>query len=98
MRVLFQDAKLAKLESEAGFAAGFAQEAMRGYRRVMQFIRAANDERDFYAMRSLNFEKLLGKRFGQYSFRINDQWRLIACIQKSEPKNTIVILEITDYH
>jgi len=64
----------------------------------MQVIRAATDERDFHAMRSLNFEKLKGGRAGQHSFRLNKQWRLIVTIESAEPKNIVVVIEIVDYH
>jgi proteic killer suppression protein len=43
----------------------------------MQYIRAASDERDFYALKSLHYEKLHGKRSHQRSMRLNDQFRLI---------------------
>ena len=44
----------------------------------MQEIRAAPDERTFYGLRSMRFEKLSGGRKGQCSMRLNDQWRLIV--------------------
>jgi toxin HigB-1 len=41
-----------------------------------------------------HLEKLTGKRAGQYSIRINDQWRL--CFEWHS--NTAYNVEITDYH
>lgn len=64
----------------------------------LQFIRVAPDERDFYAMRSLRFEKLKGNRSHQYSMRLNDQWRLILEVKPGQPKNTVVVVAIEDYH
>lgn len=98
MKVRFQDSYLDRLEVEDDIRGVYAPEAVRGFRKVMQFIRGANDERDFYAWRSLRFEKLSGGREGQFSMRLNQQWRLIITIEKSEPKNTIVVVEIVDYH
>ncbi len=98
MQVRFADPKLDRLEIDPDYDGGYAAEAVRGYRKVMQLIRAAFDERDLYALRSLNFEKLQGNRVGQHSLRLNKQWRLIVMIEKSDPKNIVVVIEIVDYH
>jgi proteic killer suppression protein len=39
-------------------------------------------------------EELKGKRAGQYSIRVNDQWRICFVWTDEGPKN----VEITDYH
>lgn len=98
MEIEFNNDELKKLEMDSGYNAGFGAPVVRGYRKVLSFIRAASDERDFRSMRSLNFEKLQGDRCHQCSLRINGQWRLIVEIKKSEPKNIIVIIGIEDYH
>jgi toxin HigB-1 len=98
MQVRFADPKLDKLETDPAETGGYAADAVRGFRKVMQVIRAATDERDLYAMKSLHFEKLCGDRLGQHSLRLNRQWRLIVTIEKAEPKNTVVVIEIVDYH
>jgi toxin HigB-1 len=98
MEVEFCDAQLRQLEADVAFNAGFGIAVVRGYRKVMRFIRSAVDERDFRAMRSLNFEKLKGDRDHQHSLRINDQWRLIVELRKASPKNVVVIVGIEDYH
>src|SRR6266487_5894320 len=85
MDVVFDDDDLATLECERSATAGKGAAVDRGFRKVMQCIRAAHDERDFYGMRSLRFEKLKGSRSHQCSMRINDQWRLI--IELREDKN-----------
>ncbi len=87
-----------RLEQIADFNGGYPPEAVRGFRKVMQIIRAALDERDLYAMRSLHFEKLKGKRSHQHSLRLNKQWRLVVEISEGKPKNTISIIGIEDYH
>ena len=59
---------------------------------------AATDERAFYAMKSLHYEKLKGDREGQHSMRLNDQWRLILTLAVNDQGKRVVILSITDYH
>jgi toxin HigB-1 len=100
MKVRFADPDLARLAVDAEYTGDgrYAPEAVRGFRRVYQAIDAAEDERDLRAMRSFRFEKLDGDRDGQYSMRLSKQWRLIITIEKGEPKNTIVVIEIVDYH
>lgn len=98
MDVEFANPGLARLETDPDFNAGHATAVVRGYRKVLRFIRAALDERDFRAMRSLNFEKLQGNRSHQYSLRLNLQWRLIIEIKEATPKNVIVIVSVEDYH
>jgi len=98
MDVEFADPDLQRLETDLDYNGGFGIEIVRGFRKAIRFVRAAEDERDFRAMRSLNFEKLRGDRSHQYSLRINQQWRLIIEIEKSDPKNTIIVVSIEDYH
>jgi proteic killer suppression protein len=71
---------------------------VRAFRKVVNFIKAAKDERDFRSMRSLKFKKLKGNRAHQHSMRLNDQWRLILEIKSADPKNIVVVIDIEDYH
>lgn len=98
MDVFFKDQSLDRLETDANFSAGLGGAIVKAYRRRMQQIRAASDERTFYAHRSLRFEKLQGSREGQYSMRLNDQWRLIVEIRGEAPRKIIYVVEIVDYH
>ncbi len=98
MEVEFDDEDLDRLETDPNFTAGFAQEIVRAYRKKLQQIRAARDERDFMALRSLHFEKLRGNRKGQHSIRLNLQWRLILEIRGDHPCKVVGIIEIVDYH
>lgn len=77
---------------------GFGREIARAYRRRLNFIRAAADERDLRKVRGNRFEKLKGNRSHQHSLRLNAQWRLIVEITPGTPKNTIRIVGIEDYH
>lgn len=98
MDVEFDDDDLDRLETDAQYMAGHSQEVVRAYRKRMQQVRAFRDERDFLAVRSLNFEKLKGNREGQHSIRLNLQWRLILEIRGNHPCKVIGIIEIVDYH
>jgi proteic killer suppression protein len=98
MDVAFKDESLDRLETETRFSAGFGDAVVKAYRKRMQQIRAATDERTFYAFRSLRFEKLHGDREGQFSMRLSDQWRLIVELHGEAPRKTIYVVEIVDYH
>jgi len=98
MEIAFEDNSLDRLEADASFDAGYSPAIVKVFRKRMQFIRSAIDERDFRSMRSLNFEKLKGERSHQYSMRLNDQWRLIVELQGEAPNKTVVIISIEDYH
>jgi len=98
MDVRFGDASLKRLEADPSFTAGFDAAIVKAFRKRMQLIRAANDERVFYAMKSLHYEKLKGDRDGQRSMRLNDQWRLILRIEEDDTGKLVVIVSIDDYH
>lgn len=98
MDVEFDDDDLARLETDALFTAGLSSEVVRAYRKRMQQIRAFLDERDFYALKSLHFEKLKGNRDNQHSVRLNKQWRLVLEIRGEHPCKVIGIVEVVDYH
>ena len=82
MDVDFEDASLRRLEADPRFTADLDAAVVKAFRKRMQFIRAAVDERAFRAMKSLHYEKLQGDRAGQCSMRLNDQWRLILRIRQ----------------
>jgi proteic killer suppression protein len=98
MEVRFADGDLDRVESDPDFNAGFDVAIVRRFRKTMQLIRAAPDERTFYQMKSLHYEKLKGKRSHQRSMRLNDQWRLILEIEQQEDGKLVVIVSIEDYH
>lgn len=98
MDVEFRDGKIDRLETDESYTAGFSREIVKMFRRRMQQIRAATDERAFYALKSLHYEKLKGDRSHQKSMRINDQWRLILEIGSRDDGQYAVIVSIEDYH
>lgn len=98
MEIDFKDHVYDRLETDATFTAGFSRPIVTAYRKRLQLIRGAEDERAFYAMKSLHFEKLQGDRAGQYSMRLNDQWRLILELKKQSDGKSVLIISIADYH
>ncbi len=98
MKVKYATDDLRRLVTDIGFTDGFGQDVIRAFRKRIQMIENAEDERDFYSLKSLHFEKLRGTRSHQHSMRLNDQWRLIVEIESGIPKNTIVVTSIEDYH
>lgn len=97
MDVEFVNNDLERLEVDPSFNAGFDHGIVRSFRKLMQIIRAAPDERQFYALKSLHYEKLKGKRAYQRSMRLNIQWRLVLEIVERSDK-VVVIVSIEDYH
>lgn len=98
MEIEFKHHTYDRLEIEAKYTADFPIEVVRAYRKRMAIIRAAIDEREFYAMKSLHFEKLKGDRNDQYSMRLNKQWRLILEFKKAQNNKNVVVVSIEDYH
>jgi toxin HigB-1 len=96
--VEFKDKDLERIEREQAYAAGYDRAIIKAFRKRMQTIRAASDERDLYQMRSFNFERLKGERSNQYSIRLNDQWRLILELECEGTAKNMFILGIEDYH
>ena len=62
--------------------------------RKLLIIDAATTYKDLQVPPGNRLEKLTGKRKGQYSIRINDQWRICFNWRSGDAFN----VEITDYH
>ena len=82
------------------FAAGRRVKAFSGVERSARLkldrLEAATSIRDLAALPSNRFEALTGDRKGQYSIRINDQWRICFEWVGGAPGPSNV--EIVDYH
>lgn len=68
----------------------------RAARLKLDRLEAAATLADLAALPGNRFEALKGDRKGQYSIRINDQWRICFEWRESSPGPTNV--EIVDYH
>jgi len=71
---------------------GFADQA----ERRLAILNAATSLDDLRMMRSNRLEALRGGRAGQYSIRINQQWRICFTWPDTDPGPSDV--EIVDYH
>ena len=69
--------------------------ATQAYKRL-EILEAAKSREDLMALPSNRFEALGGDRSGQYSIRINQQWRICFAWPTGEPAPSNI--EITDYH
>ena len=98
MEVTHKDANLDRLEYDQTFTGGWPPAIVKSFRKKMQAIRDATDERDIRSMKSFHFEKLQPPRDHQHSIRLNDQWRLILEISGKGDKKLIEIIAIEDYH
>lgn len=82
------------------FAAGRRVKAFSGFARQAELkldqLDAATSIQDLAALPGNRFEALKGDRKGQYSIRINDQWRI--CFEWPEDSRGPVNVEIADYH
>ena len=85
-------------ETEKVFRRSFSRrlppEIQRAALRRLTFIHAAKELNDLLAPPSNHLEALSGERQGQYSIRINDQWRI--CFEWLGQDAYSV--EIVDYH
>ena len=98
MKVRFEDRGLEEAEGDASKQAGVSKAIDKKFRDRMRLIRDAADERDFYALKSLHFEKLKDNEGHERSMKLNDQWRLIVRLEGEAPGKTVVIVGIKDYH
>jgi proteic killer suppression protein len=82
------------------FAAGKRVKAFSGFehaaRMKMDRMEAATSVNDLSALPGNRFEALKGDRKGQWSIRINDQWRI--CFEWPDGAKGRVSVEIVDYH
>lgn len=98
MEVRHDDRTLEEVEFDKASTAGFDPAIVKAFRKTMQSLRAAVDERDIRARKGARFEKLSGQRSHQHSIRLNDQYRLIVELEGEAPNKTVVIVGIEDYH
>jgi proteic killer suppression protein len=70
------------------------KDIQRTARRKLIYLDDAEDLQDLLAPPGNHLEKLKGNRSGQYSIRINDQWRICFRWVDNKARN----VEIVDYH
>jgi toxin HigB-1 len=94
MIVSYRDKKTAR------FAAGEFVREFSGFARQAETrldrLEAAQSLQDLGALPGNQLEALQGGRAGQYSIRVNDQWRI--CFEWPEGSIGPINVEIADYH
>lgn len=98
MELVFEDEQLALLLTTDVGDLKMSVALIKATRRKLQLLAAAKDERDLRNLKSLNFEKLKGKRSNQRSIRINKQFRLILEVDDSVSPPRIKVMGVEDYH
>ena len=81
--------------AEGRFVREFQGFSRQGYRRL-EILDAATSLDELRALRSNRLEALKGERSGQFSIRINEQWRICFAWPRGAPGPSDV--EIVDYH
>ncbi len=98
LEVVIYDDALLTLATDKNAKSGFPQAVEKKFRLRIQQMMSFGDERDFYAIKSLHFEKLKGDRSHQHSIRLNDQWRMILEFEGEAPNKKVIVVGIEDYH
>jgi len=101
MKVLFATQELADLYEESPDNITGKQriphEVLRQYHKKVIILESISELRELYNFRSLNFEALKGDRKGQFSIRLNQQYRLIFTINRNGELE-ILIIEISKHY
>lgn len=98
MKIVFADETLGLIETEEAGATRLPVAVIKSARRKLTVLRAAIDDRSLRNWKSLHYEKLRGKRDGQRSIRLNDQYRMVFELDEETSPQTVTILSIEDYH
>jgi toxin HigB-1 len=72
----------------------FPQDILRTAQRKLQYLDGAHTLSDLRVPPGNRLEALRGNRAGQWSIRINDQWRICFTWEGTDPED----VEIVDYH
>ena len=79
---------------EGTYVRGFGPDIQRRARRKLLMIDAARDVEDLRVPPGNRLEKLSGDRDGQYSVRVNDQYRICFSWSDGSAENVALV----DYH
>jgi len=98
MEYEFTDPELEGLATDPSFRSRWPDAVARAFRKRVQQIGAAVDERDLRALKSLHFKRLKGDRSDEHSIRLNNQWRLIVVVVSKGQDKVLQIVKVEDYH
>jgi proteic killer suppression protein len=94
LRTKYRDRRTAR------FAAGIRVKEFQAFERQaykrLEILEAAETKEALIELRSNRFEALHGDRAGQFSIRINNQWRI--CFEWPDWTTEALQIEIVDYH
>ena len=97
MRIRFASRKLEALYIKEEGAEQYPTGVVAKYRQRVDFILAANDERDLRAMKSLHFEKLKGSE-GLHSMRLNQSYRLELSFEQDDAGRLVAVIRISNHY
>jgi proteic killer suppression protein len=92
--ILCTKGKFAAQAVQGRFGKGFPSDLVKRTRAMLSALDAAVELEDLRFPPGNHLEALSGDRAGQYSVRINDQWRICFAWTDQGPKD----VEIIDYH
>jgi proteic killer suppression protein len=98
MDVEFADENLRQLYTNSNSKAGYGIEIIRSFRKKMQLLVSAGDERDLRAWNSLHYKQLKGDRKHQWTIRLNGPWRLVLEKRIVGNSTTLVVVAIENEH
>ena len=99
VRILFEDDELRRVAEDASYTPKqWGPNIAKAYRKKIQILTQAVDERDLRALRSLHLEQLKGDRAGTSSIRLYKQFRLILKFATDNDGRVVIVIEMVDYH
>lgn len=98
LQVAIRDKALLALATNKNAKSDYPQAIEKKFRLRVQEIMSFADERDFYATKSLHFEKLKGNRSHQHSIRLNDQWRMILEFEGEAPNKQVIVVGVEAHY
>lgn len=94
MEIIFNSDAYDRLEIDPGYTHGLSTSVVAAYRSRLQLLRAARDQDDLAAIRSLGFCPVDGRACGQHSVALNNPYCLIVEILKSPHDCVLRIVEV----
>lgn len=99
MQIEYGDETLRRLAKDPDFAPRkWSRDVIRAYRKKVQLLGAAKDERDLRQLRGLRLKDLFGTKAGPSSIRLNDQYRLVLRFRTDPEGRVVIVLELVEYH
>ena len=86
--------KLTEAIANGSVKKGFPRELVRRTQLILTLLHHAKELNDLRSPPGNRLEKLAGNRSGQYSIRVNQQWRICFVWGDAGPED----VEVTDYH